>query len=125
VLNGRGANEADFGIVVFVVRLLEVGLDESRWSVSALFCVYGRRLALLRRVSTASARAVSVAATSPAALEAAPSTASPSKVLMAIFFTVCTSAAPTPSSPSPLRACRNLRGFWGACRGHRGVLLRV
>jgi hypothetical protein len=38
---------------------------------------------------------------------------------------VCTSATPAPSSSSPLRACRNLRGFWGTCRGHRGVLLLV
>ena len=115
MLNGRGANEADLGVCVFIVRLLKRWLCK-RWRILAvLWCLYRRSFALFLRLSTAAARTVPVAAASPSTLGAAPSTASPAKRLVTILgTTMCTSAASATSSAPPLRACRDLCVFLGA-----------
>jgi hypothetical protein len=130
VLNGRGANEADFGVGVFVVVLWEDDLWDGRRCLPLLVGLSYGRFAFFRSMSSTTACAVSLAPSAPTPrLRIASAPASLPVVLMSVFrASGCASSAAPTSSASPLRTRRDARLFLSSSlsakipsRSHRGV----
>ena len=85
VLNGRGANEADFGIVV-VVGLREDDLGNCGRCLAWLLCFCYRRLAFVYSMSSPVVCTISVTSSAPTPIvRVAPASASATSMLRLVF----------------------------------------
>lgn len=85
MLNGRGANEADFSIVV-VVGLREDDLGNCGRCLVLLLCICCRRLAFVCSMSPSVACAVSLTSSAPTPIvRVAPASASATSMLRSVF----------------------------------------